>query len=1077
MGAYGHGGLADDAFLLYSSLKPLDMMTVAGTKSGILVRLVESLARSGRLNEAEDIALGMTGLRGQPYAMYLVLVGCRLHKDVALARRVSQRLLSLPDSTLPQLLAGLSAEVGVVSAEGGAAMTSVFDRFRAPLAHRSSEHKQPLAVLVVPNSRLAFGESNYASRSQQDDCASEEEWSVSNATPADYVPQRAIVEAASEADTLLGEAARRGWFAPDRAAEFLSRARGHSLDPADARLVPFLSAQDLPEVLAVAHALRTGPEDYLARRILVLKRHHGISQNGHAAIAAMSRLERVKIVVKDVFRHHCFKDGKCSDMESLWKAKAFINLVLESTSITGTSPLSGSVVLEVVGQVDAPQGVTVRLMGTLLMSWLNSDTTTATNSGGILVSAVSVAANVVGAAARASRPTDSLPSYNSIDQLATQDARRASSRKVIWSHDIYVAPPQTFVPGSYSFELNYAPPRDLIPPFSFSGVGMASCELIYTASAIVPQSIWARSIRSPAVTFMPQPPPLDARSDPALECVRRSGFLFGRQGETVSVTLRSPRSAYAAGDDTGYFLCHVSNGSSRDMNELRLELVQRVVLDAGRNARKSIRKVLHKASFPGVRPGELGQKILRIEIPSCAPTIKMPGISITYEVSLSAIMNFSLSEVKTSSPIMIVSSGQGIMLSEATQQEEEQLSAARMPVATTVSANTEIALEPLEMEPRLSPSELITRSEQLMNGSRLLVDDVWQNGSLSFQGFDLYYYDVSAATTSADTDIPDSNQPEFESSESSEGPDVIDSSTSTSRVRNLIGAPTVVVVSDSDVGLRISKDTVPTWWSYQLREESRSLEADSSQESYARLSLGPGRYYISIYGNTLSRSANYRLMVTAVGGIGAILQLHSDKTNPLTEAEILGTWVTTRGNEIPPDAWQAGNDLGGEPLFVARAWVGGGLHIGKVGAHFRSAVIPYGGEEREVTGDYEVLCGAPAQGRVRWVRQLGGGVPPNAVPGGNESDGRLLYIGRASMAEPRAWPLSLAGVGRTSMCPGKCGAHLPTGCNVPFDGREVHASPFEVLVYEGVGPVRPGPGSSGVDSERRSGGGELLADS
>ncbi|KAJ1547682.1 hypothetical protein HK405_005204, partial [Cladochytrium tenue] len=61
------------------------------------------------------------------------------------------------------------------------------------------------------------------------------------------------------------------------------------------------------------------------------------------------------------------------------------------------------------------------------------------------------------------------------------------------------------------------------------------------------------------------------------------------------------------------------------------------------------------------------------------------------------------------------------------------------------------------------------------------------------------------------------------------------------------------------------------------------------------------------------------------------------------------------------------------------------------------------------------------------------------------------------MVEPRAWPLNLTGVGRTSMCLGECAPRLPTGCNMPFDGREVHPSPFEVLAYDGVVPVRPGP--------------------
>ena len=66
-------------------------------------------------------------------------------------------------------------------------------------------------------------------------------------------------------------------------------------------------------------------------------------------------------------------------------------------------------------------------------------------------------------------------------------------------------------------------------------------------------------------------------------------------------------------------------------------------------------------------------------------------------------------------------------------------------------------------------------------------------------------------------------------------------------------------------------------------------------------------------------------------------------------------WVKAANGRIPSGAIAAGREAGGEPLYVARGIIKGGLHIGKVRPGFGAANIPYGGKELKVRV-YEVLC-------------------------------------------------------------------------------------------------------------------------
>jgi len=81
---------------------------------------------------------------------------------------------------------------------------------------------------------------------------------------------------------------------------------------------------------------------------------------------------------------------------------------------------------------------------------------------------------------------------------------------------------------------------------------------------------------------------------------------------------------------------------------------------------------------------------------------------------------------------------------------------------------------------------------------------------------------------------------------------------------------------------------------------------------------------------------------------------HEEKINPYDVLMVKGNWVRAHGGNVPPNAYVAGYDVGGEELYVAVADYNGGRHPGKVRRAFGAANIAYNGEEVKVY-DYDVL--------------------------------------------------------------------------------------------------------------------------
>ena len=78
------------------------------------------------------------------------------------------------------------------------------------------------------------------------------------------------------------------------------------------------------------------------------------------------------------------------------------------------------------------------------------------------------------------------------------------------------------------------------------------------------------------------------------------------------------------------------------------------------------------------------------------------------------------------------------------------------------------------------------------------------------------------------------------------------------------------------------------------------------------------------------------------------------KVNPYEVLTISGKWARASNGNVPPDAYVAGYDVGGDELYVAVADLNGGRHPGKVRPGFGAANIGFGGSEVKVY-EYDVL--------------------------------------------------------------------------------------------------------------------------
>src|SRR5260370_40775129 len=117
------------------------------------------------------------------------------------------------------------------------------------------------------------------------------------------------------------------------------------------------------------------------------------------------------------------------------------------------------------------------------------------------------------------------------------------------------------------------------------------------------------------------------------------------------------------------------------------------------------------------------------------------------------------------------------------------------------------------------------------------------------------------------------------------------------------------------------------------------------------------------------------------------------------------TCVAAVGGQMPPGASPGGQGSEGDgtTLWVARASLGGGLHLGKVRPGFGAALIPFGGQEVRVN-DYEVLMEPGIWNGAIRDGQADHGIPTNAIVCGHEASGDPLFAARAAAGEPGVHP-------------------------------------------------------------------------
>ncbi len=148
----------------------------------------------------------------------------------------------------------------------------------------------------------------------------------------------------------------------------------------------------------------------------------------------------------------------------------------------------------------------------------------------------------------------------------------------------------------------------------------------------------------------------------------------------------------------------------------------------------------------------------------------------------------------------------------------------------------------------------------------------------------------------------------------------------------------------------------------------------------------------------------------------------------LTTFEVLldfgGAWVPASNGVVPAGSFQTGTE-GGQALFSCRAYVGGGMQIGKIRPGFDACNIGNNGPVR--AADYEVL-------RNVWVAAANGTVPANALAAGNESGGQPLFICRGATA---------GGIHVGKVRPG-----FTEGCRTAFNQQSVPMATYEVMTTD-----------------------------
>lgn len=156
--------------------------------------------------------------------------------------------------------------------------------------------------------------------------------------------------------------------------------------------------------------------------------------------------------------------------------------------------------------------------------------------------------------------------------------------------------------------------------------------------------------------------------------------------------------------------------------------------------------------------------------------------------------------------------------------------------------------------------------------------------------------------------------------------------------------------------------------------------------------------YISFMGKE-EESRSYEVLVMA--GASQPMPFMQSQAQPMMGAAPGGqpaaiTWRTQNGafNPAAMNAFEGGYDRLGAKLYIGRALMAEGCHVGKVRSDIGTCYVPFEGNENTFN-QYQVLS-APYGVNLQWVAASNGNVPPNAVEGGFNEDRSKTYVGRTN---------------------------------------------------------------------------------
>lgn len=202
---------------------------------------------------------------------------------------------------------------------------------------------------------------------------------------------------------------------------------------------------------------------------------------------------------------------------------------------------------------------------------------------------------------------------------------------------------------------------------------------------------------------------------------------------------------------------------------------------------------------------------------------------------------------------------------------------------------------------------------------------------------------------------------------------------------------------------------------HEKKEKDKKKDKDKKADKVEGLVAATSGLHISGSGVGFASSLDW---VTAARKVAAEFQQQGPK-GPVT-------WLLVEGGPIPAGGVVAGEESDRTPLFVARAYYEGAIHIGRVSA--KGAFIGHNGKEVKVD-IFEILLGDSRA--IKWVpsSELKSGARP--VEAGSDPSGKIWHIAQTRIAG--------------GVIPAK--ATDETGALVAINGAETLVKEFNVLVY------------------------------